>query len=717
MAEDKLQTLKRLAAASGSMTDADATVALKLSVLLQDFQADRLKRFLSEHSEVPVLVSYSVDPTSIALVDSQRQVHGGSSVTRKGKVLTELLMQSLVLKAHGSSPCKPLIVVGYPIPLSEGKTAKHIYSASKSFVPRLREEQHNSFAVVHLCADGALLSSLDARMTASRNLYYSDDGDGAVDDDKDLASIKDLFVSSPCLAHSLQNSLKWAVANLATEETMKGLHVAIESLRNSFSLIHSHLYAFLSSKVSFRGVVPDTDAARALWTAVGIEADVLGDFVDIHPVWDGSRLWVSQELEGSEDLLPRLSFLLLKAFRWQRYTQSRFLTLGSSTRALMCSLLLGLDELVRITRDDPACSDYHLHGYSNLTQASRQLALVCAFASYPAEAGLQILLSDDRLAQQLQEFQTALAEEMDWLQQLPATTWDVLACGAGLEFQGSEARHIVLQAALTSLGYIYSHASSLFEREPWIWTQGDPSQHIGLLKSSGPEAFWHPVSQQIASYLNMGGDEDNVLAVFKLLQECSFSTMGVEQQHGSYATMHRLHPDYSMQSLSTRGFLHSCRALFHESEDLQIQKRLEQLVAKLDRKQPNKVGGRSMFLQEMLTQSETRELQSGSAATGSDHDVFAQQQVVLKSAARAWKSLSHAAQSGYDKTALRYAQTQMRLIQDQKEELRERLSLHVHRQEAPTTSSCRVATCSPIAGTQRQTCRDSSECSTRKNTS
>ena len=267
MAEDLLQSLRRLAAASGSMTDADSSLALKLSVLLQDFQLDSSKRFLAEHSEVPVLLSYSVDPTSIALVASQHQSHGSSSVTRKGKVLTELLMQRLVMKAHDASQLSPLIVVGYPIPLAEGKTAKHIFSAAKRFVPIAREEKHHSFAVVHLCADGALLSSLEAHMVAHRNLYYSDDCDSVPDDEKDLASMKDLFLSSPCLAHSLQNSLKWAVANLATEETMKGLHVAIESLRNSFALLHSHLYFFLSTKVSFRAGVHDVEAARALWTA------------------------------------------------------------------------------------------------------------------------------------------------------------------------------------------------------------------------------------------------------------------------------------------------------------------------------------------------------------------------------------------------------------------------------------------------------------------
>ena len=250
----------------------------------------------------------------------------------------------------------------------------------------------------------------------------------------------------------------------------------------------------------------------------------------------------------------------------------------------MCSLLLGLDELVHLTRENPTASDFYLHGYSQLNQACRLLALVCAFASYLAEAGLQILLSDDRLAQQLQDFHAALAEEMDWLQQISLEIWDSLACGAALQLVGSDIRHTVLQAALTSLGYVYSHASRLFEREPWMWTQGDPDKHIAHLKRAGPEAFWHPVSQQLATYLNMGGDDRNVHAVFKLMGECSFTTMGVEQQHGSYATVHRLHPDYSLQSLSTRGFLHSCRALFQDDEHRQMHERLKQLEGKLERK-------------------------------------------------------------------------------------------------------------------------------------
>ena len=688
MAEDPLQSLHRLCQVSGSLTDADAVLALKLSVLLQDFQRDRCKRFLREHSDAPVLMSYSVDPTSIALSASHSQSHGCATVRRTGKVLQELLMQRLVLKAHGPSQPTPVMEVGYPIPLSEGKTAKHIFSAAKTFVPMAREEQHHGFVVVHLCADGALLSSLEALMVARRNLYFSEDGQQAAEEDLELAAMQDLFLASPCLAHALQNSLKWAVAPLSTEESMKNLHVVIESLRNSFSLLHSHIYAFLSSCVCFRSRPHDQESARALWAAVGVEADAVSDFADIHPLWDGQRLWVSQELEGSEEALPKLSFLLLKAFRWQRFTQSRFLTLGSSTRALIASLLLGLDELVRITRQDPASSDYHLHGYSQLSSECRQLAMVCAFASFPAEAGLELLLTDDRVALHLDSFRAAMSEEMDWLQQLGLDTWTSLSTAASLQEAGPDnLRHAVMQAALTSMGYIHSNALRLFEQEPWIWSQGNLHDHIHTLKTSSTDGFWHPVSQQLATYLGMGGEERNVLAVLELLQQCSFTTMGVEQQHGSYATVHRLHPEYGLQTLSTRGFLHSCRALLQSSQDAAVVDQLQRLETKLEKKQPNKVGGRSMFLQEMLTKSEARDLHNPSSVQGPGHTVFSLQQAVLQSASQAWKSMPHADKARYDQLALRYSQLQIQLLNDQKEELRQRMALALQRQAGSQQSA------------------------------
>ena len=61
------------------------------------------------------------------------------------------------------------------------------------------------------------------------------------------------------------------------------------------------------------------------------------------------------------------------------HTKRDFLTLDSSTRALLASLAVGLEELVAITRADEQASDYHLHGYGYLSSDCTHLAVACAF--------------------------------------------------------------------------------------------------------------------------------------------------------------------------------------------------------------------------------------------------------------------------------------------------------------------------------------------------
>ena len=123
------------------------------------------------------------------------------------------------------------------------------------------------------------------------------------------------------------------------------------------------------------------------------------------------------------------------------------------------------------------------------------------------------------------------------------------------------------------------------------------------------------------------------------MQQCSFSTMGVEQQHGSYATMKRLHPDYGLQTLAARGYLHSCRALFSPEEFSSVIDKLQKELTKLEHKQPHKVGGRSMFLQRMLANDELAVPEVEDAETADQPAQVLQQQHRLRIAQQLWQAL------------------------------------------------------------------------------
>ena len=287
MAEDPLSLLKRLASPGSSLTQAEAQTALNLSVLLHDFQRSICKKFVQQARGLPMLLSYTVDPTSIALVATHTQKENSQTAVRKGKVLHELLMQRMVLKRAGADGCVPRMVIGYPVALSEGKTARHIFHSAQKFLPLPGQWEHEGFLLVHVCADGALHSPLADLMLANQNAIAHEQEQAVGGMAPADVRKQTLLITCPCAAHVIQNSLKWAMPQTVTEDVLKDLHISVESLRNSFSILQSHLYPFLTKHLVFRQGPHDEEAARQFWTALGVDSDVLQQFIDIHPIWLG----------------------------------------------------------------------------------------------------------------------------------------------------------------------------------------------------------------------------------------------------------------------------------------------------------------------------------------------------------------------------------------------------------------------------------------------
>ena len=209
----------------------------------------------------------------------------------------------------------------------------------------------------------------------------------------------------------------------------------------------------------------------------------------------------------------------------------------------------------------------------------------------------------------------------------------------------------------------------------------------------------HPFSQQLREYLQLGGSTATVTALLRLMLECSFSTMGVEQQHGSYATMRRLHPDYGLRTLAARGYLHSCRTLFSEDESVAALQKLQREQERLERKQPHKVGGRSMYLQRMLAKDELVVPEQEGHHPAAQTTPQTQQQQRLRVAQQLWLSMPAGEREQFDRMAVNYASAQKHAVEEQMQELTARRQLYETRLEDERAtlrtrnmvSSCRLS--------------------------
>ena len=80
------------------------------------------------------------------------------------------------------------------------------------------------------------------------------------------------------------------------------------------------------------------------------------------------------------------------------------------------------------------------------------------------------------------------------------------------------------------------------------------------------------------------------------MQHTEFSTLTVEQAHGSLSTVLRSHKQMSQERLAMRSYAHSLRALFAKAPVDSIARSLAAKKEKMQKPQPQKVTGRHMFL-------------------------------------------------------------------------------------------------------------------------
>ena len=74
------------------------------------------------------------------------------------------------------------------------------------------------------------------------------------------------------------------------------------------------------------------------------------------------------------------------------------------------------------------------------------------------------------------------------------------------------------------------------------------------------EGVTHPVAIKMQALARLGYESD-VISVCDLAKECSFSTILVEQFHGSGAKLMKRHPQIEHATLCIRMTVHHCRTL------------------------------------------------------------------------------------------------------------------------------------------------------------
>ena len=155
----------------------------------------------------------------------------------------------------------------------------------------------------------------------------------------------------------------------------------------------------------------------------------------------------------------------------------------------------------------------------------------------------------------------------------------------------------MINAVHVAAGYVTEKVVHQWQEYPWRLAAHPPDEVLAELRDAA-QAPVDAAAQQLWRLLQIGYAEDKIYRLLQLMRQTSWSTLNVEQAHGSSSTVRRFHPSMSLDMHLMRAFLHQCRHLFTTSIS---EKREQKLVSQRDgllAKKTPRITARQAYFQE-----------------------------------------------------------------------------------------------------------------------
>eukprot|EP00971_Amphidinium_carterae_P347875 6490111-Amphidinium_carterae.2 len=442
----------RLGKPAASLSQTDALACRQLTEAVNDSLREGVANTVESGQGRPVLFQYASDctPMKVAHRISAGSVSASSrSITRQGYSLKEFLVQTGFLKYFNTeNEIGVKVLLREPLALEHGKKAGNLFTAAVDFVPKFEHVTGGIRLLAHVF-DRAQYSSL-GRMLAQ---------DQGVKDERSntegnaLEALMSWPVNVACAAHDAQNALKWALQlGTADPEMVKDMYIMVESLRNSIDSLHIHLPKFVAEHLSPAEDILQSEPLRQIWAALGVTDDTPEYLVETQLRYIGDELLIHPSFADQPEAPERVCSVLMSLARFPKFTESRWLSVATASKALTATVLVGMDQWVSTCLSAEGSSEYYLGGYRRFSNEHKLQVMKIAFASYPADAFIAELLEDDRLMRNRDHYAEAILDEVTYLANLDMQVWQMLvnACNGAAEAEAfrSDCMHsaLVVQA-------------------------------------------------------------------------------------------------------------------------------------------------------------------------------------------------------------------------------------------------------------------------------
>jgi hypothetical protein len=557
-------------------------------------------RLVADASHGPILQSCSADGTPIEV--SQRAaavLPSGRIVRRSGKASHEFLVAVQFNRFSDSDGSWPTCAVtGDPRPLTLGKSADRIFEACRAQWASLRQMGHRGGAIQHYVFDRCAYSKLCRRMEQWHELV-SAQWQGESNLGTKQLPVLEWVVFTACACHDAHNSCKWGLPMaFGDADLMRDCFVGVDAVRRSFDVVLKYIGEWVSAVLT--PSEPLSEHEREMWRQTWLATQQGGEILDLLCKLElrqaSGRLLVSSEVLAERDLVGQVVAAILSVWKFERFSESRWLTVGSSARTMIAACLTGLSDFLSWVKGKPGVSGFYLNGFWRLT-GSRWLFL-CQVALYSQvpDSILGALLADNRVARTAGDLRGRIKASLQRLADLPNGVWGCLAGVAGVTL--SDLRSTVLRAAQRSAAFFQNRVLDEVEGLPWRLCAGNVAENLQEL-AGGPRPE-DAVGGKIWDLLRSGYNSSMLRRMVELLADAPWTTTVVEQLHASAALISRHHPDYGLRTLLARAALLTAGKLMpvSTSSEKQLARKRREL-GRLRRRQPQKASGRQLFLQEM----------------------------------------------------------------------------------------------------------------------
>jgi len=175
-----------------------------------------------------VLWSFQSDATSLKTAARTVSASRDPQVTRKGRVLHEVLLQRGFLKTQSTSGEEQIAtMISDVLTLAAGKKAWNLFTAAAHCPPLARKVGHKGTIVQHFCADRAIFTALDRKLRQRSEAYYAEGAGPELGADGLLLQLADWAVGIGCACHDAQNTFKWSLRKYASPGDLRGLHIVM----------------------------------------------------------------------------------------------------------------------------------------------------------------------------------------------------------------------------------------------------------------------------------------------------------------------------------------------------------------------------------------------------------------------------------------------------------------------------------------------------------